>query len=65
MEELLLDLVQRKWRALAVLACVAWVIDGYFEGNTVFEAVAGLLLMCTWAGAIYLLDQWTLRIAKA
>jgi hypothetical protein len=37
MEEWLLDLVHTKWRALVVVACLAWVIDGHFEGNTVFE----------------------------
>jgi hypothetical protein len=65
MEELLLDIVHRKWRALAVLACVAWVIDGHFEGNTVFEALAGLLLVCIWLSAIYLIDRWALRATKA
>jgi hypothetical protein len=64
MEDLLLDLVHRKWRALAVLACVAWIIDGYFEGNTVFEALAGLLFICMWTAAIYLLDRWALRATK-
>jgi hypothetical protein len=65
MEEWLLDIVHRKWRALAVLACVAWVIDGHFEGNTVFEALAALLFVSTWAGSIYLLDRWVLRATKA
>jgi hypothetical protein len=58
MEEWLLDLVHTKWRGLAVMACLAWVIDGHFEGNTFFEAVAGPLIVCTWAAAIYLLDRW-------
>jgi hypothetical protein len=48
MEELLLDLVHRKWRALAVLACVACIIDDHFEENTIFEAIAGLVFICTW-----------------
>jgi hypothetical protein len=61
MEELLLDLVHKKWRALVFVACFAWVIDGHFEGNTVFEAFTGPLLVCTWAAAIYLLDRWALR----
>jgi hypothetical protein len=26
---------------LAVVACLAWVIDGHFEGSTVFEAFTG------------------------
>jgi hypothetical protein len=65
MEELLLDLVHRKWRALAVLACVAWVVDGHFEGNTLFEAFAGLVLVCTWGAATYLLDRWALRATKS
>ena len=65
MEELLLDLVYRKWRALAAVACLAWVIYGHFEGNTVFEALAGLLFICAWTAAIYLLDRWALRATKA
>jgi hypothetical protein len=64
MEELLFDLVHKKWRALAVVACLAWVIDGHFEGNTVFEAFTGPLLVCTWAAAIYLLDRWALRATR-
>jgi hypothetical protein len=61
MEEWLLDLVHTKWRALVVVACLAWVIDGHFEGNTVFETVAGPLMVCTWAAAIFLLDRWVLK----
>jgi hypothetical protein len=64
MEEWLLDLVHTKWRTLVVVACLAWVIDGHFEGNTVSEAVAGLLMVCTWAAATYFLDRWALRATK-
>jgi hypothetical protein len=45
---LLLELVHRKWQARAVLACVAWIIDGRFEENTIFEPIAGLVFICTW-----------------
>jgi hypothetical protein len=65
LEELLLDLVHRKWRTLAVVACLAWVIYGHFEGNTVFETFTGPLMVCTWAAAIYLLDRWALRATKS
>jgi hypothetical protein len=64
MEELLLDLVHRKWRALAVVACLAWIIDGHFEGNTIFEAFIALLMVCMWLAAIYFLDRWALRAIK-
>jgi hypothetical protein len=64
MDEWLLNLVRREWRTLAVVACIAWVIYGHFEGNTVFEALTGPLMVCTWAAAIYLLDRWALRATK-
>jgi Taurine catabolism dioxygenase TauD, TfdA family len=37
-----------------------WAVECQLEGNSAIEAVVAPLLVCTWLGAIFLLDRWVL-----
>jgi hypothetical protein len=62
-ETTLLNLVRRNWWLLAVVACVAWMIESVFAGNSASEIMAGALLMCVWVTAIISIDRWIVRTA--
>jgi hypothetical protein len=32
------------------------------DGNTLLETLAGPVIVALWAGAIYLIDRWVVRI---
>jgi hypothetical protein len=59
-ESRLLDLLRRDWWVIVIVACIVWAIECRLEGNSVFETIAAPLLVCTWLGAIFLLDRWVL-----
>jgi hypothetical protein len=42
--------------------CVLWAIDCVLDGNTLLETLAGPVIVALWAGAIYLIDRWVVRI---
>jgi hypothetical protein len=54
----LLDLMRRDWWLLFIVLFAIWVIESYFEGNSVFEIIAMPVLLVVWGALIYLLDQW-------
>jgi hypothetical protein len=54
----LLDLMRRDWWVFFVVLFAIWVIESYFEGNSVFEIIAMPVLLVVWGAFIYLLDQW-------
>jgi hypothetical protein len=39
-----------------------WVIDCVLDGNTFLETLTGPVIVALWAGAIYLIDRWVVRI---
>jgi hypothetical protein len=59
-EPTVLDFVRRHWLAIAAAAFVVWATESAAEGKTVLESLAGPVLVCTWLGAIFLLDRWVL-----
>jgi hypothetical protein len=50
------------WWLLAIVICVLWVIDCVLDGNTFLETLTGPVIVALWAGAIYLIDRWVVRI---
>jgi hypothetical protein len=48
------------WWLPAIVICV-WVID-VLDGNTFLETLTGPVIVALWAGAIYLIDRWVVRI---
>jgi hypothetical protein len=50
------------WWLLAIVICILWVIDCVLDGNTLIETLTGPVIVALWAGAIYLIDRWVVRI---
>jgi hypothetical protein len=62
-ETALLNLVRRHWWLLALVGYVAWTIESVFAGNSASEIMAGSLLVCVWATAIFVIDRWIVKSA--
>jgi hypothetical protein len=50
------------WWLLEIVIFVLWVIDCVLDGNTFLETLTGPVIVALWAGAIYLIDRWVVRI---
>jgi hypothetical protein len=58
----LLNLLRQDWWLLAIVICIAWAIEGVIEGNTFREIMIGPVMVILWAGAIFVIDRWVVRI---
>jgi hypothetical protein len=53
-----LNLLSKDWWVLAAVAWGVWTLEATIEGNSVFEIVAGPLMVATGIAAIVLVDRW-------
>jgi hypothetical protein len=50
------------WWLLAIVICALWVIDCVLDGNTFLETLTGPVIVALWAGGIYLIDRWVVKL---
>jgi hypothetical protein len=58
----LLNRLRQNWWLLAIVICIAWAIEGVIEGNTFREIMIGPVMVVLWAGAIFVIDRWVVRL---